>query len=147
MSQISIIITTSPIISNPSTEIVDHVIDGLKYVGPKEYFSDKDIYIVCDEFKVNDDDNLIDIKKRNYLLYIDQLKEKYSAYNILIRDKKYGCVNNIKYVLDLIHNDYVILVQHDWASVTDINIENIINAMNKHDVVKYVGFESITAVK
>ena len=151
--QLTIIITTSPIKSHPSTQLLDITINSFKLI---DKLDDCKKIIMCDGYKIGltCDDNkfksgIIDENHaKKYLTFLEIIKRKSSSneYNnslIHIQSHHCGFAENIKFALyNYVKTPYVMIVQHDYMFVRFVDITSIINCMNYNDDVKYVGILS-----
>ena len=87
-NELTIIITTSPIKSHPSTELLDDTINAFKLV---DGLDDCDKIIMCDGYNIVEDDKIAFKKAKvtariivNYTKFIDKIKKKHSAIYINI---------------------------------------------------------------
>ena len=134
MSKLNIIITASPIPSNPSTEIMDKMIQSLSLLqvpgGTK-------IILAHDypqpESKIKD----------AYFDYYEKLKNKYKNREnfVITMADKYGHISgNIRNAFNHVDSRYVLVLQHDFIFVRDVDINLIIQDMGANPQLKHVRF-------
>ena len=152
---LTIILTTSPIKSHPSTTVIDLVIDSVnKHLSSENKIK---IIIVCDGYKTkksNQKSNyksaiINDIEVDNYKQYIQNIKSKYHDHNIdiIVRDKNYGFAKNIFHVMKtFVQTKYVMILQHDWIFISNLNIDKMINLMEQNREIFYLNFQSSTTI-
>ena len=150
---LTIVITTSPIKSNPSTDLLERVFKSFKKVN---HLTDCPKIIVCDGYKIGDVHKyksgvITGESAAKYQEYIAKLKSlilknTFSNTELIVRNKRCGFASNIEFSLDHVKTKYIFVYQHDWTIEKPVDISKIIQIMNKHDDVKYVGFmTSLTA--
>ena len=100
---ISIIITTSPIKSNPSTSVIDMALESIR---KQEYLKNKQIFIVCDGVTVSDEKNafksgkITEENREKYIGFKQNLRKIEGPYiHIIERRKRFGFANNILFVM------------------------------------------------
>ena len=146
---LTIIITTSPIKSHPSTNLLDETIESfLKVDG----LNDCNKIIICDGYVNNEKDKfksghvtsktIIDYEK-----FIELIVEKvnngtYKYTTINKQATRNGFAKNVQIVLDLVVTPYVIVIQHDQVFARNVNLASIINSMNTNLNINYVGMLS-----
>lgn len=146
--KISVIITTSPIQSHPSTDVIDQTIKSLQLVIPEFENGTVKTFIICDGCKTTENkmfykSGIVSIEKKNdYDKYIDQLIEKYPNFDVIKRDQHYGFAKNIEYCLERVVTPYVLIVQHDWIFVKSVDLDKLVKIMDEYDDVKYINFIS-----
>lgn len=123
--------------------MIDETIDSLNIKDNYE------ILIICDGYKENNINAFksgkitsIDIQK--YELYKKNLKEKYSKFTIIEREKRYGFAVNIKYGMEISKNEYVLIVQHDFIFNKKIDFDLYIQKYFIEDDMNYLTFLSNT---
>lgn len=110
---VTVIIPTSPIISNPDTKIIDTTIESVLF-----HFHNSKIIIACDGVR-SEQNNL----KANYEEYKERLFKKYPDIKFLVLDEYGHESTSIKKTLKLVKTDLILLVEHDMPLVTDMPIE------------------------
>mmetsp|Transcript_21293 Transcript_21293/g.44344 ORF Transcript_21293/g.44344 Transcript_21293/m.44344 type:complete len:395 (-) Transcript_21293:18-1202(-) len=164
-SQLTIIITTSPIRSNPSLSLLESIIETFHYAGGSDFLSCPRI-IVCDGYKkkgVNGGNNkyaneksqmrsgiVDDDQEANYNQYKSRLKERcdtdhsdpsllFFNTEILELPTRHGYGFALKAALQRVTTKYVIVIQHDRNFMRPTPIKEVIAAMDQDPAVKYVG--------
>ncbi|TAD97623.1 MAG: hypothetical protein EAZ97_12185 [Bacteroidetes bacterium] len=139
---LSVIITTSPIKSNPSTKMIDEVITSLNFED------DWQIIVVCDGYKISEKQELksgmINEKQaKNYLQYIENLKSICPPnFEILLREQRCGFAENVYFALKKCIFEFVLVVQHDFVFVQSIDFEALIKKYFIENNINYLTFKS-----
>ncbi len=139
---LSIVITTSPIRSHPSTQMIDKVLASLHIKDAWQ------VIIVCDGYRVSEKHELkrgviTPIQVLNYLQYIDNLKTNSPKnYTVLVRERRYGFAKNVRYGLEQCVSDYVLVVQHDFMFVEPIDFEQLVAQHFVAGEINYLTFKS-----
>jgi hypothetical protein len=144
---LSIVITTSPIQSNPSTEMIENT---LKSFNLCEGLEDCDKFIICDGYVIKNKNQLkrggvTNDYAQKYEQFILNLENKINEFKYVTINKqpnRNGFAKNVKLSLDMINTPLVMIVQHDHQFVRPVNIMNVVNSMIKHSNINYVGFIS-----
>lgn len=141
---LTIIITTSPIESHPSTAVLDTVIKSFIFI---DELNDCNKIIICDGYEILSKNEYKSGKitqkvADNYEVYIESITDKYDNSVIIKRDIRYGFAENVRYALDLVMTDYVIIIQHDQIFLRKIDFKDIIDMMIRHDNINYINFLS-----
>ena len=139
MDKLTIIISTSPIPSNPKTIYIDAIIKSIK----ENLFIDNEykIIIACDGT-----DNI----NPNYNQYIDNLKNKYKSHEnilIVVNDEKGHLTGNLRNAVKYVNTEYLMLVQHDLIFISKINPNKIIEDMIKYPNLKHLKFNKRNNIK
>ena len=150
-NELTIIITTSPIKSHPSTELLDDTIGAFKLV---DGLDDCDKIIMCDGYNIVEDGKVAFKKAKvtaetivNYTKFKDTIQKKalcnmYKYTTINEQNARNGFAKNIKIALDLVKTPYVMIVQHDQLFARNVDIHSIINSMKLNSDINYVGMIS-----
>jgi hypothetical protein len=168
--QISTIVTTSPIPSNPSTEMIDKVLGRLFSI------SNNSVIIVFDGATVIDCQEQEAVKSSRIH---QKSMDKYSEFKAAVEaglGRLLGVENTVQQVgkrtwsevecktferatvishsirigfalavysgLQRVRTKFVIVNQHDWLLSKDTPLDAIISTMDRHDELNYVGFTS-----
>ncbi|CAE7314188.1 unnamed protein product [Symbiodinium sp. CCMP2456] len=162
-ANLSVIVTTSPVPSNPSTEMLDRVLASMQLVpglgsAPK--------IIVCDGCKCVPPGNKTNHKAgkvtieeaQRYEQFIERLREKsaescscedvaFFGTQVLSLSDHHGFGFAVKAALAHITTDYVLVVQHDQEFIAGFDLEALLETMSLHPgVVKYVGLPSVSTL-
>ncbi|CAE7897513.1 unnamed protein product [Symbiodinium sp. KB8] len=162
-TNLSVIVTTSPVPSNPSTEMLDRVLASMQLVpglgsAPK--------IIVCDGckcvppgHKTNHKAGKVTIEEaQRYEQFIERLREKsaesckcedaaFFGTQVLSISDHHGFGFAVKAALAHITTDYVLVVQHDQEFIAGFDLEALLETMSLHPgVVKYVGLPSVSTL-
>ena len=139
MNDITVIITSSYIPSHPKLNIINSVINSIyNYI---KYSQELKIIIACDGLKENNKD---------YLEYIQNLINFYkNNKNIeVILNKNFGhLVGNIKNVINKIETKYIMIIQHDLLFCMDIDLDEILEDLNKYPEIKHLRFNKRNNIK
>lgn len=126
----TVIITTSPTITNPDISIISCVINSI-LINVKSEFK-KNIIISCDG---------TDQENQEYNNFINNLNEKYKNnknISIIVNEKKGHLSGNIRNSIKHVKTKYILIVQHDLVIIKEINADKIIDDMEKNEKLKYV---------
>lgn len=133
-SLLNIIILSSPIPSNPSTKIIDKAIKSLSLL---RYPEDSKIILAHDfpqsESKI----------KNEYFNYYENLKNKYGHldnFTLTMSDKFVHMSGNVRNAFNYVDSKYVLILSHDFIFVRDIDIDLIMEDMEKNPQLKHVRF-------
>ena len=138
---ITVIVTTSPVQSNPSIDMIKRTLSSVKSIMNCK------ILIICDGYTTHNKSafksgRVTNEVAENYKQYIINLK-KYLAddenYQIIERDQRCGFAENVKFCLNLITTEFVMVVQHDYMFSRSFDFEGVIAKMKEHEEIKYVG--------
>lgn len=132
MSQLTILIPTSPIPSHPSTEILDETIANIRK------YTDAKIIIMFDGVHES-----LKHREHNYQQYIR---------NVLAKTESYGDCKTFIYhdhdhqsrmtkdTLDAVTTPLIMFVEHDTSPIGDIPFQEICDIVEKDPVINYVRF-------
>ena len=163
-SLLTVIITTSPIRSNPSLTLLESIIATFPYAAPLQTCSK---IIVCDGYKKKDAQEgkhvkyaneksqmrsgiVDDAQEGNYAEYKKQLKQRcvddaddqalpFHNTRILDLPTRHGYGFALKASLSLVETPYVIVIQHDRNFMRSTPVEEAVRVMEVDPTVKYVG--------
>ena len=150
---LTIIITTSPVKSHPSTELLDETVNSFALV---DGLNDCNKIIICDGYtQTNKDKNAFKSGNvsadviLNYEKFIELITEKalsgsYKYTTINKQPVRNGFAKNVQICLDLVTTPYVMIVQHDQVFARNINITDVINSMNANSNINYVGMSALS---
>lgn len=166
LDRLTIIVTTSPIKSNPSTELLESTFDTFKLAGDEFAYHCKKI-IVCDGFRRKNDkvtqkhanpkqamrngivdsdqaDNYIDFKRAlRDLIAAENDREQKSVFHnteVIELDERHGYGFALKRALQIVSTPYVCVIQHDRTFMRQTPIKEVVNSMVLNPGrVKYVG--------
>jgi len=133
-SRLNIIILSSPIPSNPSTEIIDKTINSLSLL---RYPMDSKI-ILAHDYPQPESKN-----KNDYFDYYENLKNKYSHrknFIFTMAEKFSHMSGNLKNAFNYVDAEYVLIVSHDFIFVRNVDLNLLISDMNKNSKLKHVRF-------
>ena len=150
---LTIVITTSPIPSMPSTALLQTCLSSLDNVGKCP------IIIVCDAIgQVRDDPP--NWKKgqvrphhvKAYSEYVDNVRTIADAQQrpcqLLSLSTWHGCALALQAALKLVSTRFVMLVQHDQIFLRDFDVRGVLGAMRAQpEVIRYVGIPSRTTLR
>lgn len=135
----TIIITTSPINTNPDITMINCVINSI-FKNIKSNF-EKNIIISCDG---------VDEENKKYNSFINNLNEKYKSNNnisVIVNEKKGHLTGNIRNSIKYVNTKYILFVQHDLVIIKEINADKIIDDMEKNSKLKHVRLNKRTNQK
>jgi len=137
----NIIITCSFIPSHPSLYIIKKTIISLNKIN---YNGEKKIKVIL----AHDHSNNSDYKKYldNLNNYCNKINKEQNKFNyIIVKRNNHGyLVGNIENALKYVDSKYILLVQHDFRFVRDIDIQSILEDMEKYPKLIYVRFNKRT---
>ena len=142
---LTVILTTSPIKSHPSTEIIDKTIKSFDYINGLNSCKK---FIICDGYAIIENNRYKSGKiteecASHYKEYINSITNKFCNTTIIKRDKRYGFAENVKYALNnLVKTEFVIVIQHDQIFLRSIDLKSVIFTMLNHSDINYIGFVS-----
>ena len=133
----NIIITSSFIPSHPSIDIIKKTILSLNKIN---YSGERKIKVIL-AHDYSDDNNY---KKYLYNLkiYCNSINKNQDKFNYTIveRNNRGYLVGNISNALKYVDSKYILIVQHDFRFVRHIDIQSIIQDMEKYPKLIYVRF-------
>jgi hypothetical protein len=157
---LTVIMTTSPIPSNPCTAMLEAVAESLSLVPGLE---DCPKIVVCDGVKVkNKKPKASDYRKgcvdvggqSDYELFIEnvqRLAEQQAGIlagsTVLALKERQGFGFAVKAALEAVTTPWVMVVQHDHKFVRAVDLPGILHCMKQNPEVKYVGLLSGTTTK
>ena len=163
---LTVIITTSPIKSNPSTEVIERAMETFVHGGLDFAFKCRKV-IVCDGVRTKDEDGSVVSQKhsnikqamRNGIVTKEQ-REKYKLYKANLRklcenasesspfnnaiveelEERHGYGFALRHALrNCISTRFVCVVQHDRTFMRPTPVQETVTAMWRHPNIKYVG--------
>lgn len=135
-TQLTVIVTTSPIPTHPSTQIIDETIESFLFFDTQGSVK---VILANDACHPDASDKVRD----TYANYLDKIAEKYSTNEKfkIIQLKNWGCLaGNIFNAIKVVETPYVLIVQHDFKFVEEIAIKDCIEAMNAFEHIKHIRF-------
>jgi len=154
MAEITVILVTSPIRSNPSTQMLQEVLSGLCLVPA---LSLAPWILVCDGFTVATGSQqpkhkggiIAEEHIQRYLQFIAQAHETLSSFSdnfqVLQLPERMGFGFAVKHALQFALTPFVLVVQHDQQIVREFDLPVVLRVMSQHsDRIKYVGLTSIS---
>ena len=160
-NKLTVVITTSPIPSNPHTDMIIATLKSLDLVGLKYYKK----LVYCDGYIISNKNTyksgrITKEKALDYEDFIENLKkyakdEKSSNIEIIDYETdinsnpvRNGFAINIKRSLLRIKTPYIMVVQHDHQFIRKVDINSIINGMElSKPLINYIGFMSKSVQK
>ncbi|CAE8618065.1 unnamed protein product [Polarella glacialis] len=149
-SRMSVLITTSPVPSNPSTMMIEAVMNTFSHVaGLKEC----PLVIVCDGYRFAKGDKstwkagkVTEDSAERYLEYLENLElllntgRLPAGTRIVVLDGRNGQAMAVKAGLAEVETPYVLVHQHDLEFTFDFNLEKVLDVLDDDtNSVKYVG--------
>jgi len=150
---VSVIVTTSPVPSHPSLEVISQVFTSFALVNG---LLDCEVFVICDGYRLAPDNAcksgyVTSELAEKYEEYLERLKEycgEFPFVRVIRRDQRYGFAENVRFaVSELISTKYVFVIQHDWKFARGFDLFDIIQVMESFSEVKYVSFTSAGCVK
>ena len=131
-SDITIVLSTSPMPSHPSTAFVDEVVDSIyKFLFRHEKTK---IIITCDGTRERNED---------YEAFIVNLEDKYkdNADIAIIKKPEFGhLTGNLRFAIEYVETEFVFLVQHDISFLRYVDIAKVLEDMRNNPELKHVRF-------
>jgi hypothetical protein len=165
--EISVILITSPSISNPDTSLIDTTLEGLSHLSGLETVT---VYILLDGYSIHPiaqtkKGRITAAMEQKYELYHQRLMEKYTPtspsissemtspapsnrnYQIVKCDQHYGFALAVKYGLELCQTPYALILQHDRTFTTPFPyLNNLLLSFQLHPNIRYIGFPTIASM-
>jgi hypothetical protein len=135
MKRLTIIITASYIPSHPRSEHIDSVIESLKFLK----YPEDTVIILAHDYPPNP--SKVDLE--NYLEYYNKLQTKYSLkdnFKITMLDKYGHLSGNIRNAFNYVDSKYVLFVQHDFPFIKKVNLNSVMEDMDKNKNLKHIRF-------
>lgn len=160
---VTVLITTSPVPSNPSTEMLERILssfslvpglakarrilvcDGCKVVKPGQKRNHK-------AGKVNLDDadrysEFIANVRQSSLELEEETLNPFAELEILVLEERLGFGYAVRRALAEVTTPYVLVVQHDQEFIVGFDLEAVIQCMDLNpESVKYIGFCSVSTL-
>tara|TARA_B110000977_G_C11039869_1_gene478455 strand:+ start:586 stop:1332 length:747 start_codon:yes stop_codon:yes gene_type:complete len=135
---LTIIITASYIPSHPSTYCITNVIESLKFLNLEPGIK----VILTHDFSDNDN-------YANYIenLYIYTQKNTDFVFEIVVLSKHGHLTGNIRNAFNHVHTQFVLVIQHDFPFIRNINIKQIIEDMLENPRLKHIRFNKRKTIK
>jgi hypothetical protein len=127
---ITVITTTTYNKKSPSTEIIEESINSFI---DRTGFSDFRHLIYYDKYR---DSKLMDKYQEN----LENLKDKYKNVEVYTCKDVHGLGGGFIYLFNKVKTPYIIFIEHDWLFLKDIDLETVINVMEKYNYVNYIRF-------
>ena len=162
---LTIIITTSPIVSNPSLSLLTRTLSTFHYGGPS--FDACPRLIVCDGYRDGTSESttkkhstpksamrsgIVDaVQRSNYEEFKARLRSRVAGAGgdpsspfrnceVLELPSRHGYGYALKAACESVETKYVCVVQHDRTFMREAPVEEVVKAMEGDGRVKYVGF-------
>lgn len=153
--RLTMIVTTSPVQSNPCTQMIQSLVESFDLVPG---LSGCAKIIVCDGVREGSvckyrSGQVTTEKRRDYDGYVERLGDLCMsgsggfANSVVIRlHERCGFGNAVKAALSRVETKYVMIVQHDRSFVASFPLEGVLAAMDAEPAVKYVGLCTSTTL-
>jgi len=133
---LTVIILAHPVKSHPSTDLVEKAYNSLTHLG---LGSQVKVIIAHDAPKKDlPKDRILDFNK-----YLENAKKYFESevnVSVFANPDHEFLSGNIKKALGLVKTKFVLIMQHDLAFRSDVNIHALIEVMKSNDQVKHVRF-------
>ena len=155
---LTIVITTSPIPSIPSTALLEALLKSFEHVNDLHGCK---VIIVCDgigivlstDAKPNWKCSKVNPKHvtayKEYTSNVERLAACLQRPSeALVLHDRHGCGLAVKAALDRVQTPFVMVVQHDQLFLRNVNVGGVLAAMHAHPaVLRYVGIQSRTTLR
>lgn len=163
--EISVILITSPSISNPDTYLIDTTLASLSHLIGLEAVP---VYILLDGYTLHSipqtkRGRITVAMEENYQLYYQRLVDKYVSplppgasslspgpsrrYHVIQCDQHYGFALAVKYGLELCHTPYALILQHDRIFTTPFpHLNHLLHSFQLNNNIRYIGFPTIASM-
>lgn len=151
---ITVLIVTSPIRSNPSTQMLEEVLAGLCLI---EELSAAQWLFVCDGFTIATGKQqprhkggvIAEEHIARYDKFIENVREltraRSNQCDILRLPERLGFGHAVKTGLESVRTPFVLVVQHDQRIVRPFDVSSVLHVMTQHPTqLKYVGLTSVS---
>lgn len=152
-SRMSVLITTSPVPSNPSTMMLEAVLNTFSRV---EGLSECPLILVCDGYNLCDKSTwkagrITEDAAKRYEEYLENLEKLLTSGHfpagtqIVMLDGRNGQSLGVRAGLDQVETPHVLVHQHDLEFTFDFGLEKVLNVLDdEQNDVKYVGMPLLT---
>lgn len=138
MRKLTIIITASYVPSHPDTRHIDGVMDSLKLLNYPE-----DTRIILAHDYPHDSSTL-----SAYFEYYGKLNFKYGDTCIItMLDRHKHLTGSIRNAFKYVDSEYVLLVQHDFPFIKNVDLTSVMNDMDNNPQLKHVRFNKRNTIQ
>jgi hypothetical protein len=149
---LSVIIVTSPAVSNPDTFLIDTVIESLDLLNGVDMVP---ILIIADGFLVSDKPQpkkgrITQDMKTSYEHYISNVREKYreSRFSLHASESHIGFALAVKWGLELCRTTFALVLQHDRKFVLPFShLHLLMECMVAREYMRYIHFPTVMSAK
>lgn len=151
MLDLTLIITTSIIPSNPSCDLIQDVLNSYLTHEPDLYSCEK--IIVCDCPKLSNKKEYksgrsIQQEIDNYNQYIINLEQLNLFNTSILKCKSYrGFAMAIKDALELVKTNYVMIIQHDRYLTTSFGVKTCLQILSSNENIEYIGLSTHKSIR
>lgn len=143
---VTVVVTTSPVPSHPSTALLDHVVASFELAG----LSGCRLLIVCDGFCVQERPRpkrgiVTEAMATGYREFVGEIVRRFTGSDrvaVVVLQEHAGFGYAVKAALERVATPLVCVVQHDNAFVRRVNLAPVARALLAGELVRYVGLMS-----
>ena len=149
-AHVTVILTTSPVRSHPSTYLIESAFESFKEVTDLQLcrkivvFDGYDVHSVKNEKRGRISSDMSD----NYQEYISRVRlliESHPAFentSCLVLEERHGFGFAVKAALSMVTTPYVLILQHDFIFCQRVNLPALVRVLHNHPIVQYIGLLS-----
>ncbi|CAK9094935.1 Uncharacterized protein SCF082_LOCUS44602 [Durusdinium trenchii] len=148
LEKVTILVTTSPIPSHPSPILLRTLFGSFqKHLAAAVNCQ---IVLVCDGFARSDGKDQL-CSEEAYSRFLTSIQELCAAgelgnCRVLVLQSCHGYGLALSAALSEVATEFVLVVQHDWLFVRDVDLTLVVDAMDKDPAIKYIGMQSLTTL-
>jgi len=145
---ITILVTTSPIPSHPSPVLLRALFASFRRHLPS--LKGCPSLIVCDGYRRADGKPQL-CSEDAYNQFLEAVDERvhsgeFGACRVLKLSGKHGYGRALQIALAQVQTEFVLVMQHDWLFVKEMDMHRAVEAMREDPSIKYIGMQSMTTL-
>lgn len=154
-SLVTVVVTTSPVRSNPSTDLIQQVFESFHFVPglgncPKVIVFDGYAIHLHKSEKRGRISLEMESRYMDYVAAVQRLVDgnpKFCNTRCLIVKERLGFGHAVKAALSEVKTKYIFVLQHDFAFCDVVNFSALVQVLEAYNFVKYIGMVSASTEK
>ena len=135
--KVSVLVTSSPIPSHPSPELILSTIESLHFLG---IVPSVRIYVLLDGIRPSLRNRMTRSSYSEYERNLREISSKLNNLQILSRSRWGHISQTLRMGLAQISTDYVLVIQHDMPFVREVDLHSLVDQMDNNRELKHVRF-------